>query len=114
MSARCTCIRGANRSAPLCVTAGTTMTIGVVAAHGRTRTVTINRALARGVASVVAAVAIAIAGAEAAGALTDASGFDQHLDAAPVTSVKRSLPNGKTDVIKAMGYTKWSKKFDFE
>src|SRR5919202_1408155 len=45
-----------------------------------------------------------IGGAEAAGFFKEATGFDSESE---VTEIKRSLPNGRTDVIKAMGNTKW-------
>ena len=45
-----------------------------------------------------------IGGAEAAGFFKEATGFDSESE---VTEIKRSMPNGKTDVIKAMGNTKW-------
>ena len=45
-----------------------------------------------------------IGGAEAAGFFKEATGFDSESEA---VEIKRSLPNGKTDVIKAMGNTKW-------
>ena len=46
-----------------------------------------------------------IGGAEAAGFFKEATGFDSESE---VTEIKRSMPNGRTDVIKAMGNTKWS------
>ena len=46
-----------------------------------------------------------IGGAEAAGFFKEATGFDSESE---VTEIKRSMPNGKTDVIKAMGNTKWA------
>ena len=45
-----------------------------------------------------------IGGAEAAGFFKEATGFDSESE---VTEIKRSMPNGRTDVIKAMGNTKW-------
>ena len=45
-----------------------------------------------------------IGGAEAAGFFKEATGFDSESE---VTEIKRSMPNGQTDVIKAMGNTKW-------
>jgi phage tail-like protein len=45
-----------------------------------------------------------IGGAEAAGFFKEVTGFDSESE---VTETKRSLPNGKTDVIKVMGNTKW-------
>ncbi len=47
---------------------------------------------------------LSIGGAEAAGFFKEATGFDSESE---VTEIKRSLPNGRTDVIKAMGNTKW-------
>ena len=46
-----------------------------------------------------------IGGAEAAGFFKEATGFDSESE---VTEIKRSMPNGKTDIIKAMGNNKWS------
>ena len=46
-----------------------------------------------------------IGGAEAAGFFSEVTGFESDSD---VTEKKRSLPNGRTDVIKAMGNTKWA------
>ena len=45
-----------------------------------------------------------IGGAEAAGFFKEATGFDSESE---TSEIKRSLPNGKTDVIKVMGNTKW-------
>ena len=45
-----------------------------------------------------------IGGAETAGFFKEATGFDSESE---VTEIKRSMPNGRTDVIKAMGNTKW-------
>ena len=45
-----------------------------------------------------------IGGAEAAGLFKEATGFDSESE---TTEIKRSMPNGKTDVIKAMGNLKW-------
>ena len=45
-----------------------------------------------------------IGGAESAGVFKEATGFDS---ASEVSEIRRSLPNGRTDVIKAMGNTKW-------
>ena len=42
---------------------------------------------------------LSIGGAEAAGFFKEATGFDSESE---VTEIKRSLPNGRTDVIKAM------------
>ena len=49
--------------------------------------------------------ALKIGGAEAAVLFKEATGFDSESE---VSETKRSLPNGRTDVIKAMGNTKWS------
>jgi phage tail-like protein len=49
--------------------------------------------------------ALKIGGAEAAVFFKEATGFDSESE---VSETKRSLPNGRTDVIKAMGNTKWS------
>jgi phage tail-like protein len=49
--------------------------------------------------------ALKIGGAEAAVFFKEATGFDSESE---VSETKRSLPNGRTDVIKAMGHTKWS------
>src|ERR687886_722768 len=46
-----------------------------------------------------------IGGAEAAGFFKEATGFDSESE---VTEIKRSMPNGRTDIIKAMGNSKWS------
>lgn len=46
-----------------------------------------------------------IGGAEAAVFVKEATGFDSESE---VSETKRSLPDGRTDVIKAMGDTKWS------
>src|SRR3954451_20679354 len=46
-----------------------------------------------------------IGGAEAAGFFKEVTGFDSE---AEETEIKRSMPNGHTDVIQAMGHTKWS------
>jgi phage tail-like protein len=48
--------------------------------------------------------ALKIGGAEAAVFFKEATGFDSESE---VSETKRSLPNGRTDVIKAMGNTKW-------
>ena len=45
-----------------------------------------------------------IGGAETAGFFKEATGSDSESE---TTEIKRSMPNGKTDVIKAMGNTKW-------
>ena len=49
--------------------------------------------------------ALKIGGAEAAVFFKEATGFDSESE---VSETKRSLPNGRTDVIKVMGNTKWS------
>jgi hypothetical protein len=71
------------------------------------RTMTTMPVLARGLAAVIAAAAIAIGGAEAAGFFKEATDFEYEGDATEIAATRRSLPNGKTDAIKAMGYTKW-------
>ena len=48
---------------------------------------------------------LSIGGAESAGYFKEATGFDSESE---VTEIKRSMPNGRTDIIKAMGNSKWS------
>src|SRR5215204_428256 len=48
---------------------------------------------------------LSIGGAESAGFFKEVKGFDSESE---VSEIKRSLPNGRTDVIKAMGNLKWS------
>ena len=45
-----------------------------------------------------------IGGAEAAGMFKEATGFDSESE---TSEIKRSMPNGKTDIIKVMGNLKW-------
>jgi phage tail-like protein len=47
---------------------------------------------------------LTISGTDAAGLFKEATGFDSESE---VAEVKRSLPNGRTDIIKAAGNTKW-------
>ena len=75
---------------PRVVTAGETMVHVVPPSPGRLRH--------------AASVQLSIGGAESAGFLKEATGFDSESE---VTEIKRSLTNGRTDVIKAMGNTKW-------
>lgn len=42
---------------------------------------------------------------ESAGVFKEATGFDSESE---VSEIKRSLPNGRTDVVKAAGNSKWS------
>jgi phage tail-like protein len=46
-----------------------------------------------------------ISGTESAGVFKEATGFDSESE---VSEIKRSLPNGRTEVVKAAGNTKWS------
>jgi phage tail-like protein len=46
-----------------------------------------------------------IGGTESAGAFKEATGFDSESE---VSELKRSLPNGRTEVVRAAGHTKWS------
>jgi phage tail-like protein len=45
-----------------------------------------------------------ISGAESTGIFREATGFDSESE---VAEIRRSLPNGRTDIIKAAGNTKW-------
>jgi phage tail-like protein len=45
-----------------------------------------------------------IGDAESAGFFKEATGFDSESE---VSEIKRSLPNGRTEVVKAVGNTKW-------
>jgi hypothetical protein len=67
------------------------------------------RVLAKGVAAVIAAAAgaLAIGGAESAGFFKEATGFDSAGAFAESAPSRRSGSNGRTDVIKAQGNTKW-------
>ena len=65
------------------------------------------RILAWGTA-VIAAATVAIGGAEAAGFFKEASDIEYATQGAAPASLRRSLPNGRTDIIKAMGNTKWN------
>jgi hypothetical protein len=57
--------------------------------------------LARGLAAVIATAAVTIGATEATGHFKEATGFDYNDDATEIAM------NGRTDVIKAMGGTKW-------
>ena len=55
-------------------------------------------------AHVPASFELSIGGAKATATFKEATGFDSESE---VSEIKRSLPNGRTEVIKAMGNTKW-------
>jgi hypothetical protein len=55
----------------------------------------------------LAAVAMALGGDEAAGLSKAAPGVKYGVQSAATASLRRSTPNGRTDIIKAMGSTKW-------
>ena len=55
-------------------------------------------------AHVPASFRLKIAGAESAGFFKEVTGFDSESE---VSEIKRSLPNGRTETIKAAGNTKW-------
>jgi hypothetical protein len=67
---------------------------------------TTKRILAWGTAAIAAAT-VAIGGAEAAGFFKEASDIQYGTEGAASASLRRSLPNGRTDIIKAMGNTRW-------
>jgi|SRR5215211_698003 len=48
---------------------------------------------------------LTISGTESAGVFKEATGFDSESE---VSEIKRSLPNGRTEVVKAAGNAKWS------
>jgi hypothetical protein len=58
--------------------------------------------------AVTALVAVAGLGMPAV-ATTLAAGSNPTPTSPPTMAIKRSMPNGRTDVIKAMGNTKWGK-----
>jgi hypothetical protein len=87
--------------------ARTVTTIRVVAATRKEHTMTTKRVLSLGLVAMTAAAALAIGGAEAAGFFKEATEFDDEGNGTEIASLRRSMPNGRTDVIKAMGNTKW-------
>jgi hypothetical protein len=50
---------------------------------------------------------MALGGDEAAGLSKAAPGVKYGVQSAATASLRRSTPNGRTDIIKAMGSTKW-------
>jgi hypothetical protein len=68
---------------------------------------TTKRVLGLALVTVTATAALAIGGAEAAGFFKEATASGYTSGVTAMTSVKRSLPNGRTDIIKAMGNNKW-------
>ena len=54
-----------------------------------------------------AAAAMAIGGGEAAGLFKPTPGVEHRTESAAFPTLRRSVPNGRTDIIKVMGNTKW-------
>jgi hypothetical protein len=68
---------------------------------------TTKQVLGLAVVTVAASAALSIGGAEAAGFFTESTASASAADATGMRSVTRTLPNGRTDIIKAMGNAKW-------